>query len=94
MTYEQFETEIVNLYREESDGTEMVIMARHKYDFEDEYSSFEIILSENEVGHIEVDWGYDEGQDAYIIDGWIVLGRLLNHFHNKLLKKSGGIRWI
>lgn len=61
MTYEQFETEIVNLYRKESDGTEMVIMARHKYDFEDEYFKFEIILSENDDGRIEIDWDYDEG---------------------------------
>lgn len=86
MTYEQFETEIVNLYRKESDGTEMVIMARHKYDFEDEYFSFEIILSQNDDGRIEVDWDYDEGQDDYIIDGWILLDDLLDYVHNMILK--------
>lgn len=86
MTYEKFVTEIVNLYRKESDGTEMVIMARHKYDFEDEYNSFEIILSENADGRIEVDWDYDEGQDDYIIDGWILLDDLLDYVHNMILK--------
>lgn len=86
MTYEQFATAIVKLYREESDGTEMVIMARNKYDFEDEYFPFEIILSENEDGRIEADWDYDEGEDDYIIDGWIVLDRLLDYIHNHVLK--------
>ena len=85
MTYEQFAVEIVKLYREESDGTEMVIMARNKYDFEDEYSRFEIILSMNEDGRIEADWNYDEGEDDYIIDGWIVLGRLLYRYHKQIL---------
>lgn len=88
MTYEQFEIAIVNLYREESDGTEMVIMGRHKYDFEAEYYSFEIILSQNEDGRIEVDWEYDEGQDDYIIDGWIILDRLLDRIHNQILKED------
>lgn len=86
MTYEQFETEIVNLYRKESDGTDMVIMARNKYNFEDEYYSFEIILTQNEDGRIEVDWDYDEGEDDYIIDGWLILDRLLNRIHKHILK--------
>lgn len=94
MTYEQFETEIVNLYRKESDRTEMVIMARHKYDFEDEYFKFEIILSENDDGRIEIDWDYDEGQDDYIIDGWVVLSRLLERVHNLILVIPEGLRWI
>lgn len=94
MTYEQFEKEIVKLYREKSDGTEMVIMARHKYDFEAEYSRFEIILSENEDGRIEVDWDYDEGEDDYIIDGWVILDRLLERVHNLILVIPEGLRWI
>lgn len=94
MTYEQFEKEIVKLYREKSDETEMVIMARHKYDFEDEYYSFEIILSENEDGHIEVDWDYDAGQDDYIIDGWVILSKLLERVHNLILVIPEGLRWI
>lgn len=94
MTYEQFEKEIVKLYREKSDGTEMVIMARHKYDFEDEYSRFEIILSENDDGRIEVDWDYDEGEDDYIIDGWVILSRLLERVHNLILVIPEGLRWI
>lgn len=94
MTYEKFVTEIVNLYREESDGTEMVIMARHKYDSEDEYSNFEIILSQNEDGLIEADWDYNEGQDDYIIDGWVILSRLLERVHNLILVIPEGLRWI
>lgn len=86
MTHEQFVKEIEKLYWEESDGSEMVIMARNKYNSEADYFSFEIILSLNEAGRVEADWDYHEGEDDYIIDGWIVLGRLLNRIHKKILK--------
>ena len=92
MTHDQFVKEIEKLYREESDGTEMVVMARNKYYFADEYFPFEIILTQNEDGRIEADWDYDEVEDDYIIDGWIVLDRLFYRIHNQILK--GGLRWI
>lgn len=60
----------------------------------DEYFSFEIILSLNEDGRIEVDWDYDEGEDDYIIDGWAILSRLLERVHNLILVIPEGLRWI
>lgn len=94
MTHDQFVKEIEKLYWEESDGGELIIMARNKHDFEDEYFSFEIILSLNEDGRIEVDWDYDEGEDDYIIDGWVILSRLLERVHNLILVIPEGLRWI
>ena len=94
MTHEEFKKEIEKLYREESDGTEMVIMARNKHYFDDEYFPFEIILSQTEDGRIEADWDYDEGEDDYIIDGWVVLDRLLDRVHNLISVIPEELRWI
>lgn len=82
MTNEQFEAEITSIFIK-GGGYDIVIFARSKYDFEEDYVTFEIILHEDLNGDIEIDKDYHEGEDSYIIDGWCYLFDLLHNTHAK-----------
>lgn len=88
MTHKQFEQEIDRIYRENSIGEDIVIFGQQKYDFDDDYYAFEIILSLDEHGNIEIDWDYNEGEDDYIIDGWLKLNDMLEVLHKKILEEE------
>lgn len=88
MTHEQFETMCKQIYHYNYNGDEIVIFAKHKYDFEDEYEDFEIIIHKNESVHdcyeaLEIDRDYHEGQNDYILDGWCYLSDLLDKAHER-----------
>lgn len=88
MTHEQFETMCEQIYHYNYNGDDIVIFAKQKYDFEDKYENFEIIISKNEnvpdcYDAFEIDWDYNEGQDDYILEGWCYLSDLLDKVHER-----------
>lgn len=88
MTHEEFKTMCETIYHFNYNGDDIVIFAKQKYDFEDKYEDFEIILSKNEnvpecYDAFEINYDYNEGQDDYILDGWCYLDELLYDVHKK-----------
>ena len=88
MKHEQFETMVKQIYHYNYYGGEIVVFGKHKYDFEDEYEDFEIILSKDTdvldgYDSILIDYDYHEGQDDYVLDGWCYLYDLLDKAHEE-----------
>lgn len=82
MSHEQFENEITQLFIQNG-GYDIVVFAKHKYDDEECYRNFEIIMSEDDDSNIEIDFDYHEGEDKYLIDGWDYLFDVLDKAHEK-----------
>ena len=88
MTYEKFKTLCEQIYHFNYNGDDIVVFAKQRYDFEDEYEDFEIIISKNEnvpdcYDAIEIDWNDNEVQEDYILDGWCFLHDLLDRVHER-----------
>lgn len=84
MTHSGFEELVKAIYRLHYFGSEIVVFGKHKYAYEKEYTSFEIIISEDD-GRMEIDWDYHEGEDEYVIDGWDYLSNVTDIVHRHVL---------